>query len=560
MLNDYEERQTDGFLYSPALDLLLTWGSASLFQGTEDEGEFVQGIEEEWHSLREDSDVNSELHSGLEALTRDIDDALEFLYHTIPESDRETALAQTALEILDHGVRLFQTARNFTEQDLFPEDFQGRAEVLFRKLTVDRVPSYLRLIPLNYWRQYLRGNISEHSLHLFPWYDEWADLPSETIEILIENWNEISRGNFECSEMDAETLKSLFAELSNDRGLLNYIREEARFGRILPRAIGKSLSLRLLMIRTDDVGKHAAPQKVIEKGFVACARQIIQEIKKTFRSEEERLEGIFLGGFCGPFLYENQRLELFNQVEDGLKTLDVSSLRPGSLLEELYQWSQGKVADEAFSHSVFDRWIESMSNAAKMVTESVPEEAAVFLRAVTELEIQRLYKAEHPVIDRIWETICELSRPTVLWKKAYGTMKKTHEAKTIELSGRIQMFARQDEEKVVLLEDSDSNSPELQDLIQSIKKGNDFYSLILAQNSGEIWTVYEELKIRKLPVKVKYPAHDRFILLIDRGKMKLKESAEVVANTLNGCDDTPNKKVSSKTILIDVNVLKDRRK
>ncbi len=412
MLNDYEERQTEGFLYSPALDLLLTWGSGSLFQGTEDEGEFVQGIEEEWHSLMEESDVKSELHSGLEALTQDINDALDFLCHAIPESDRETALAQTALEILDHGVRLFQTTRNFSEQNHFPEGFQVRAEALFRNITVDRAPSYIRLIPLNYWRQFMRGNISEHSFHLFPWYDEWADMPSETIEILIENWNEISHGNFECSEMDTETLKVLFAELSNDRELLNYIQEEARFGHILPRAIGKSLVLRLLMIRNEEVGKHAAPQKVREKGFVACACHIIQKIKKIFRSEEERLEGIFLSGFCGPHLRENQRTELFTQVEHELKTLDVS-LRPGSLLEELCQWSQGKVADEVFSRRVFEHWNNELSLSAKAVTERVPEDAAIFLRAVNELAFAKLET----------ETVGGSIRSTL--KKIYEDMKRS---------------------------------------------------------------------------------------------------------------------------------------
>ncbi len=387
MLLDYEYRKYESVLYSSGTDLLLSWGKADMFH-PHDNG-FASETKDEWMRLAEKSDMVSLLNSGLESLTRDVDEALNFLCtHSSPEFDGEDAAKlHIALKIFDHVILLSQAARNFPEQDHFPKDFQIRMEDLFREITLDRAPSYLRLIPLNHWRRELRGHIPEHGLHLFPWYGEWADLPSEAIEIMIENWNEVRRGNFECSEMDAETLKALFSELPNDPGLMNYISEEARFADILSRSVRKSLGLRLLDISDKEAGNHAISETVDEKGLVACACHIVRSIKDKLRSEEARLEGMLWAALCGPLMEDRDRLNLITRVEDRLTSLDVSTLRSGSLLDELCQWSQENTPDEVFSRKVFEPWMESLNKAAKVVTESVPEEAAVFLRAVRELEV-----------------------------------------------------------------------------------------------------------------------------------------------------------------------------
>ena len=117
----------------------------------------------------------------------------------------------------------------------------------------------------------------------------------------------------------------------------------------------------------------------------------------------------------------------------------------------------------------------------------------------------------------------------------------------------IHTYGHRKDAEIIVLEESDYNPDKLKNDIQLIKSGEPYYLQVLIQNEEGIWFKYGE-KVKNqvnIPLVVKDPGCDTFILLIDQDDDSLDKSMNIIINALNnGEKDT----VFSTTIIIVVEV------
>ena len=117
----------------------------------------------------------------------------------------------------------------------------------------------------------------------------------------------------------------------------------------------------------------------------------------------------------------------------------------------------------------------------------------------------------------------------------------------------IHAYGYRKNDNVIILEESNKNSKELKNDIQLIKSGESYYLQVLIQNEKGIWISHGE-KVRteaKIPITIKDPGCDNFILLIDQDDDSLDESMNIIRKTLNNEEKNT---VFSTTIIIVVEV------
>lgn len=401
MLRDYENRKTEKCLYSSALDMLLSWGRISLFHPLD--AEKAGELEEDWKMLSQEISMTESLKSGYAELAQDTDAALHLLSGCLyPDPfSHEAMQIQTALEILDNTVLLSAAVSKFPYAESFPADFAKQLESLLKKITTEHAPSVLRLIPLNEWRREISAYIPQEIQYLFPWYCEWTDVPSDTLEQIIEKWDHICKNNLTELSLSSETIPVLLADLSADRGLLSHIRKHAALNQLIPMAIKESFALRLLALSSREARNYDVSEKVEEKGLVTCACHIIRQIKEKLRSESEKLEGVFLAAFCGPFLNESQRISLLEDIEEELPKIDPASLKSGSILKKVMDYQQGNLPEKDFATAIFRHWMKNLESSALKSIPAVAEEAAVFWQAVKNLRLPIVPTKKLPLIEHM---------------------------------------------------------------------------------------------------------------------------------------------------------------
>jgi len=117
----------------------------------------------------------------------------------------------------------------------------------------------------------------------------------------------------------------------------------------------------------------------------------------------------------------------------------------------------------------------------------------------------------------------------------------------------IHAYGCRKDNNVVVLEESKENPDELKNDIQIIKSGKPYYLQSLVQNEKGAWIGHgEKIKAEtSIPLTIKDPGCESFILLMDQDNDALNESVNIIINALNsGKQD----KVFSTTIVILVEV------
>lgn len=402
---DYLETDETGAF--SVLDVLPNWGRAHLFE-PEDAATLAE-LAAQWEELIGEADGLTSLAADLQILTGQVQQALEVLQspQALKDMTEYTWQVQAAMEALDYVVFLSEALEYLPSAGSLPEGLREGAEALLRRVTVDHEPSGLRLIPLNDWRRQVLERIPANRQYLFPWYASWADVPSDTLELVIEEWTNLSQGYLDLEGLEEGTLSHLLAELRTDQDLLDHLRKEASLAELIPRAVEQSVALRLFSLGSKQGALTAVPETVRKAGLAACASRAI---KGRLRSEADRMERLFRAAFCGPFLTDGQRIELLSEVEKSIKTIDPSSLGPGSDLALLHRWSQGKMKDEMLATTVFNRWTEDLRAASKALGETTVEEASRFWDAVHAVREQPLDLKPKRIIDG----------PLSWWKRLRG--------------------------------------------------------------------------------------------------------------------------------------------
>ncbi|OIQ52043.1 hypothetical protein BerOc1_00515 [Pseudodesulfovibrio hydrargyri] len=101
---------------------------------------------------------------------------------------------------------------------------------------IDGLP-FGRLIPLNEWRRELLGQIPQENHFLFPWLTECAQFDSDSLERIIQAWDEL--WDRTATRDDVEALVPVLAAIQSDTALLDHLKAEARFHSSVMKAAGE---------------------------------------------------------------------------------------------------------------------------------------------------------------------------------------------------------------------------------------------------------------------------------------------------------------------------------
>ena len=107
---------------------------------------------------------------------------------------------------------------------------------------------------------------------------------------------------------------------------------------------------------------------------------------------------------------------------------------------------------------------------------------------------------------------------------------------------------------VVLLEDSEDNPPELQEVVGDIRIGRRFYQILMQEPDGH-WISKGEPEKVKLPITIEDPSHDRFVLLLEQTKKDLEYSTGIALDALNQPKGVSTGKVYESTVMIVIKVV-----
>jgi len=101
---------------------------------------------------------------------------------------------------------------------------------------IDNLP-FGRLIPLNEFRRELLGQIPGKNHLLFPWLTEALDFESDSLERIIQAWDELWTKT--ATREDTEALIPVLTAIQSDTALMDHLKAEAQFHSSVIRAAGE---------------------------------------------------------------------------------------------------------------------------------------------------------------------------------------------------------------------------------------------------------------------------------------------------------------------------------
>lgn len=360
-------------LYTDWLDILLEWGQIQLL--IQDNDLLLQELEGRWEYLRA---IQTPFDTGVEMLEGNIDGALSLLHGkvTVDIDMNDAGPIMEAMHSLDQVVFLSEALDSFPAASHIPVSIHRRAEALLRKVTIDKTPPSLRLIPLNHWRKDIMKLIPVHVRYLFPWYAVWTDLPIDFLDILSDHWEAAEQGKAEALGIDAAELKALMVEIGQDIPLLNRIRRDARLFDSFPPAALESFSHRLREIRADEISLREIPDNVKVAGLLLASQEVIQGCFSLACSDLEKEERRFLAAFCTPFLSDEKCLAAFDETEHFLSGSHPASFPSDSTLHTLWLWSKGSATDGELADKCYGEWDRYLAEAIERIDISAAYEKA----------------------------------------------------------------------------------------------------------------------------------------------------------------------------------------
>lgn len=357
---EHEYGKTENVLYSQSLDLLLEWGRIHLFQ--QKDTPMLQELEGKWEYLKA---VGTPLDAGLDLLENRVRTSLTILHGPATiHLERQTAEnIMAAVKTLDQVIFLSEALESFPTLLDLPPGFREKSDDLLHRVTIERTPPTLRLIPLNEWRREVFKKIPFQVNYLFPWYGLWVELPTDFLDILTERFEETLGGGFQRLPLDPKMGPVLLEELKSDPPLLERVRRGGNIA-LPPPGEAVGLSSRLFQLYAAEIAGRPVPDGLEEAGFLVVA---CQAVDTPVDSPVEQTEQLFLAAFCAPFPDESARRALFDEIEAHLVRLDPPSLLTSHLLEPLCFWSKGRLTDGEFVEKVWAEWEHRLGKAADQI-------------------------------------------------------------------------------------------------------------------------------------------------------------------------------------------------
>lgn len=541
---------SDDTSYNIGTDILLEWGQ--VFLQPETFPEFLSEIEEEALSL--DASLETYLEEGTARIAGEAASAREILEAPdiigLTPDDEKWYEAEAAFYALDLTVYLSEALahtvrkKNVLLADTLLAELDKQTDLTADFLHDDAF-SPLRLIPFNEIRKNMLESIGEKHRYLFPWYELMSEEDPGILELLIAHYH-----NLGSAAKLPESLRGnpsfYLAELSRDAELGGYVRTENAISFSLDRTFSQHWAFRLWNAARSAGYGRLLPEKAEIMGIESVSRAIFE---RKPRSESEKIIRDITGACFAPEIEEDRRIQMLIDSQD--KVRELKSEKKDALsfqcAEQLKALDAGEINADIAAESLLDFWFDRMEAAVKDL--SVAE-----LKDKVSSSIKETASSVKEQVTDIIESLCN---PFVEWKLAPGFMKDAREPEEEpkKIKGFVKTCGYREDDMVILLDESDENSPEIKTVIQNIKGSKRLYSQVLVELSESAWRVYEEVPdIKTFPVKIEDADHERFLLILDsQGKRMLKKSVEAMMNAIFRKLD-PSKKISSKTIVILIEI------
>ena len=214
------------------LELLIWWGETRLLHPAETDR--LEWIAEGWRARSPSADV---LGKEMATLETDIHQTIRRLTDpdTLDLDDGDWPTIHAHLKNLDKIVFLIEALDAFPDADAVLSGIHERAEEMFGTLITEHESTWMRLIPLNERRRQTLASIPPDVRYLFPWYEEWSDLPEDAFDILADHQDDLALDRPPLEE-EIEAMSGLIHELQTDPALMDHIRREARIFRTIKSA------------------------------------------------------------------------------------------------------------------------------------------------------------------------------------------------------------------------------------------------------------------------------------------------------------------------------------
>lgn len=196
--------------------------------------------------------------------------------------------------------------------DSIDADIREKAGSLLDTLIAASPAPFHRLIPFNDFRRERLREIREDAHFLFPWYTEWSDVPSDTLERVIDHWEEFQRNDWGEINLAPEILRHLSYELEQDAEFRDGLRHAAMLQRNILDAIDQDAALRLLALREWETALWANAAGPAASGIARFPKTAGMVADAS--SDSGKWEGRFLRAFCGPGLSQGERLQEFQAI------------------------------------------------------------------------------------------------------------------------------------------------------------------------------------------------------------------------------------------------------
>ncbi len=354
-----------------AIVILRTWGMTRLIKP--ELKEYLAMLENDFSRILEKG-VNQDeiIAAALNETCQSVISARNILKNknliTVVEGDDIWHMAENALADFDRIVFLKEAILYFVKQNAVLNHGEAISkldsaleEVIAWLENSDWSP--LRLTALNELRRNYMERIPSDKRRSFPWYGIFADYDTETIDILIQNYDCLidDKKWDKFPESIQNRMPAIFYEIYKDNELADVIKSEYAFNKSLLEAAAKRSALSLWWISEENAINYPVDNIVAKAGLVRTAINLFKKVAigSIKKDQIEKIYWIFLIAFCGPDLSNAQRMELFDIVEKKIGDIDIKKVsgEKREVLSILKDWFDNKnIRDEVLAETAFSKW------------------------------------------------------------------------------------------------------------------------------------------------------------------------------------------------------------
>jgi len=381
------ESRDSVFVYNAGTDLLMNWGCHLLerpeFHIEHDELNVMLSY---WSS----EDLIIEVEAVLPFLFKNTEIGRQFLIKnpTISSDNQNESwdISIDTMSTFDELLFLYYAISENVKE--MPPNLFLEIETAYMKLSewIEKGENFsaLRLVSINKWRQKRLEDIPIENHYLYPWYTDLSELPSDTIDLLIEQWGNIQTKGFTAFSAFPEPNRTvIWSFLNQDIGLQNSIAEKhLALNKILETM--KSFSVRLLSLSFEArLSRRVKKEEYFNMGLKKITATIIgNNIQETITDSmirkqldcKDNLENLLLSAYCGAGLSDQQRIDIFENIEHILNQAVIFDKMNSSEVFGLLQlWVKKEISDYNLSENFFLIWEKLRKDAYEKIKEDKDE-------------------------------------------------------------------------------------------------------------------------------------------------------------------------------------------